>query len=50
MSGSIDKEEFLEVPLRGAPLIQNPIYNKDAAFSYEERQRLGLQGLLPPRK
>ncbi len=50
MSGFNDKDEFLEVPLQGAALIQNPIYNKDAAFSLEERQRLGLQGLLPPRE
>ncbi len=50
MTNLVDKEGNLEVPVRGAALIQNPIYNKDAAFSLEERQRLGLEGLLPPRE
>ncbi len=47
MSG-YNEPTFREVPLRGAPLVQSSIYNKDAAFSIDERQRLGLRGLLPP--
>ncbi|MHB8865742.1 MAG: NAD-dependent malic enzyme [Pirellulaceae bacterium] len=43
-------DDILEVPFRGAQLIQSPLYNKDAAFTSEERQSLGLQGLLPPRQ
>ena len=45
-----DPDEALEVPFRGAQLIQSPMHNKDAAFTLEERQTLGLQGLLPPRQ
>ncbi|MFW6170065.1 MAG: NAD-dependent malic enzyme [Planctomycetota bacterium] len=45
-----DDRGYQEVPVRGASLIQNPVYNKDAAFSHEERERLGLRGLLPPRE
>jgi len=32
----------------GAELLQDPILNKDAAFSADERRRLKLEGLLPP--
>ncbi len=49
MSGS-HEGSFREVPMRGAALIQSPRYNKDAAFTFEEREQLGLRGLLPPRE
>jgi malic enzyme len=41
-------DDVQDVPLRGAQLIQSPKYNKDAAFTHDERLALGLQGLLPP--
>ena len=36
------------VPLSGPALLAAATYNKDGAFSPEERDELGLRGLLPP--
>src|SRR5687768_8853488 len=36
-----------QTPLRGRALLDNPFYNRDLAFTQEERAALGLEGLLP---
>ena len=37
------------IPLRGMALLSDAVLNKDAAFTEDERDSLGLRGLLPPR-
>lgn len=33
---------------RGIDLLQNPLWNKSMAYTLEERDRLGIRGLIPP--
>lgn len=41
------RDDFQAVPLSGADLLQNPIFNKGSAFTAEERRAFSLEGLLP---
>jgi malic enzyme len=42
-----DPQTPLRVAFRGRSLLGRPLYNKDAAFTDEERDWFGLHGLLP---
>ena len=39
----------MQVPFRGAELLERPLLNKDTGFDDGERDVFGLRGLLPPR-
>lgn len=42
-----DGKVTVKAPLRGAELLNESLYNKSTAFTLEERDELGLHGLLP---
>jgi malic enzyme len=44
----ITGEEYVAVDARGRALLANPLTNKGTAFPLAERERLGLDGLVPP--
>lgn len=43
-----DHESIVETELSGKDLLSNSVLNKGTAFTYEERTRFELHGLLPP--
>lgn len=44
----ITQQSVAKLPYVGPQLLRDPIYNKGAAFTREERERFGLLGLMPP--
>jgi transposase len=42
------QERYLAVSTRGAALKDDPVLNKGTCFTRQEREQLGLLGLLPP--
>ena len=45
---TVSSNGSLETTLRGVEVLATPILNKGVAFTKEEREELGLKGLLPP--
>lgn len=46
----IDRRIALKVKIQGKQVLTDPLWNKGMAFPFEERERLALRGLLPPRQ
>ena len=47
LPGAPDPRRPLRITFRGRSLLGRALYNKDAAFTHEERDWFGLHGLLP---
>ncbi|MEN1935235.1 oxaloacetate-decarboxylating malate dehydrogenase [Paenibacillus sp. 102] len=45
---TVSSDGTLETTLRGVEVLATPLLNKGVAFTKEEREELGLTGLLPP--
>ncbi|MEH7458393.1 NAD-dependent malic enzyme [Bacillus sp. JJ1127] len=45
---TVSSNGTLETTLRGGEVLATPLLNKGVAFTKEEREELGLKGLLPP--
>ncbi|PEI93877.1 NAD-dependent malic enzyme [Bacillus pseudomycoides] len=45
---TVTSNGVLETTLRGVEVLATPLLNKGVAFTEEEREELGLKGLLPP--
>src|SRR5437879_5783574 len=45
---AVTREEYLAVDVLGRALLADPLTNKGTAFPLAERERLGLDGLVPP--
>ena len=40
-------EKYIDVPFKGQQVVELPVYNKGSAFTEQEREELGLHGILP---
>ncbi len=47
LAADVEGRPCIEVPHRGPNSLRHPMFNKGAAFTYEERADLGIEGLLP---